>query len=663
MSINGSTFICPSPLVYVDPNLSGYVIWAYEPGNCASPCPTIEFTTFEWNQYSSAITALCIVSAISSFLVLLIYIWQAEKFYTRLMFLFGFFLNSIVLTVFLIKNRDNSVSCNGDAHFDRQTPLCVFQAATMVFSLIWIETWSVIIAVDTYYNILSYIRPEKRYVYYQRYTLIAVLVSVTVTIIPLIGNNYGFDQEANIPICLYLFSENPNYFWYTLFAPFTILNFLCLTMTIAGAFKIHNIFVKSNRYVIKHKNAMLQSPVISVDSDINEFKENYDKDMVENGGNRFSTANSSFYKYSSQGDGRLSNPLHPGDGTPGAVDDRFVSFHGNNDDDMHSEGSYTYNPYDGANKGNFIMPSSSSSITSSTLEHAILNEYGSQHRQHSVRQNSNIISSSSVSNSFSHPNNILSPDSSFKWNVNENNDISILSVSHEDIIRQSLLPPNTTEPESNNNPNNKNEEGALSVNRNSKVFTLNMSLNRNGQSSDDDVNGGGSLPALSTNVRSSNSVRQSSQTFDSTSSLQLGQKTTQGYMRILKSVLKYNGRSILFVFSFCLSCYYIMYSLLNTNYFNYDKYIDSAEDFIQCLVTASFICPIQTQSSVDHFAEVLCGQYPNPRPPSKQVNTITYKFYSFFCNIFCIVFLRHHMDSCLWNRTFNYFRIIDCPVI
>lgn len=692
---NGS-FICPYPLAYASSDDTGYVLWAYEEGNCASPCPSVEFTTFEWNEYSKAILALCIISSVSSFFVLLLYLWQAEKFFNRIMFLLGFFVNSLVISIFLTKNVDDSITCNGRSRFVEKDSLCVFQAASMVFCLIWIETWSVIIAVDAYYNIVSYIRPEKRVFFYQRYTIIALVLSFTIALIPLIGDNYGFDPKANIPICLFLFSENSYYFSITLLAPFIILNVLCLAITIAGAFKIHNIFVMSRVFIQKH-NKCIESPTLSVDSDVYDYslsstqqisKLNADervhqqlrRSMIRGGAivtttntnttvsaepdphNKNSTSRSSnlvSVDQLDQASSHLTNEItralqadltkfansqtNSVDHSNKVVNNNKRGY--NNQSDSHYEnsidGDETENPLsndhfvtfqnrDNLSECSDVYPSFYSNHSVKDLQQVstLLSDANQMpHRNdegNSLKYNFDTVSHSSGGSVPPIPINLITPDNSIRWdssgrtatttttsfrdeghfhvdNVSRNSAntksflfqrVSGSIYSQRRAVESPLIPPSNWKDLSSINALNDNttfvEEGKFSV----RSPTNNINT-----APDSD---------LSDNYRSSK-----------------GSNTTfQSYMRITKSVIKYNGRSMIFVLCFCLSCYYILYCLIKYNYVKYDYYVNQAEDFERCLIEVSFSADevYQTQDLIDQVAKRVCGEYPSERPEAKQVS-------------------------------------------
>lgn len=83
---------------------------------------------------------------------------------------------------------------------------------------------------------------------------------------------------------------------------------------------------------------------------------------------------------------------------------------------------------------------------------------------------------------------------------------------------------------------------------------------------------------------------------------------------------RYNGRSIVFIVTFCLSTLYIAIMLFILNEVQYDKNVRGTEDYAQCLVQASIGSPVQTQESCDAYAQQQCGEYPSVRPDKYEVS-------------------------------------------
>lgn len=234
-------FICPSPLAYAYTD-QDTTIWALEIGNCAVPCPSVQITEKEYQLQADVFTYVVLITTLITVVILF---KMAQRFFIRTMFIVGFFLFATVALIFVYLDRNNDIVCSGKGHYVKRDPLCVFQAAVFVFSIIWVQCWSVILAFDAYMHIVNKLSPQ--YIEWRRrvYFCVSFFTSLICTLIPLAANNLGFDPYANIPFCLYLFSEHKEYFWGTLFVPFVSLNLACSLITIAGAVKIQMVFVLS----------------------------------------------------------------------------------------------------------------------------------------------------------------------------------------------------------------------------------------------------------------------------------------------------------------------------------------------------------------------------------------------------------------------------------
>jgi hypothetical protein len=238
-------FYCPEPLVYSDhsDNDDYYTLWALESQGCALPCPSLTYTSEEWKLVVNVLLVLscgCFLAVIASSLILST---DMKKFYVKIMFTSGFFCTSIIIICFFIINYDNDVICQGEAHFYRRAPFCVFQAASLIFFFIWIQIWGIFLSLETYFFFLAKGRQKTIQWCRQYYTRIAFFSSAVLTSIPLACNNLGFDPYANLPVCLFLFHDNRNFFWFGLYFPFLILNLICSIITISSIKRINQIFV------------------------------------------------------------------------------------------------------------------------------------------------------------------------------------------------------------------------------------------------------------------------------------------------------------------------------------------------------------------------------------------------------------------------------------
>jgi hypothetical protein len=240
------------------------VVWVYEDGDCAMKCPSLIYTEDEWDYYIHVLIIVGFVTIGVALGALILTIRQYDTYFPKIMFICGVILDALILTVFLLINgKDNNVVCNDDAHFSRQNNFCVFQAAVTIFSIIQIESWGVVIAFDTYVNIVYSITKERRAVLYQRYTIITTVVSLIFVACPYVAGNLGFDESGSYPMCLYLYTQNSDYFWGTLFSPFVVLNVLCLLITCACVYRLHTVFVSSSQRVIKLRASLVASDVES----------------------------------------------------------------------------------------------------------------------------------------------------------------------------------------------------------------------------------------------------------------------------------------------------------------------------------------------------------------------------------------------------------------
>ena len=85
------------------------------------------------------------------------------------------------------------------------------------------------------------------------------------------------------------------------------------------------------------------------------------------------------------------------------------------------------------------------------------------------------------------------------------------------------------------------------------------------------------------------------------------------FRRVLKQTWKYNGHAITFILVFCLTTFFIAPLLYRLYYVDFDKFLNSTNDFILCLLLASATAPIQDQLSVNSYAKDVCGSVPSQR--------------------------------------------------
>jgi hypothetical protein len=273
----GPIFYCPQPLVYSEPssNPDYYTLWALESQNCALPCPSLTYTPQEWSLLVNILLGLSIACFLAAIISSIILATDIKKFYVKLMFTMGFLCSSLTSICFFTINYNNDVICKGDAHFYRREPFCVFQAAALVFFFLWIQVWGIFLSLETYFFFLAKHNQKTIHWCRQYYTRIAILIPSVCTIVPLASRNLGFDPYANLPVCLYLFHDNGYFFWFGLFTPFLILNFICSVITVFSIKRINQIFVSvkelRNMKSVSTGDSSRSKPTFMRDSSLSEY--------------------------------------------------------------------------------------------------------------------------------------------------------------------------------------------------------------------------------------------------------------------------------------------------------------------------------------------------------------------------------------------------------
>jgi hypothetical protein len=278
-----SSFICPSPLVYYSNATKAPTYHTILAANdyCAVPCPTIEYSPREWDTINKVVSILVIISFCSCLLVFLSHVTEFYKYYIRLMFIGGFLVNSLVIGLFVLLNQHDNIVCDGDVFYVETGPLCVFQAAATIWSFIWTNTWSAILAYDTLLHVSLLSKPGSEFFARVKYTVIAVAISTTVVAVPLFTGNLGFDPDANVPICLFMVSRSPEIFWFSFVVPFYLLLLSSLVLTVLVAWRVHKVFILSRHYKTalstrKHADSAIYTPM--------HTSERGDSDNADEGG-------------------------------------------------------------------------------------------------------------------------------------------------------------------------------------------------------------------------------------------------------------------------------------------------------------------------------------------------------------------------------------------
>jgi hypothetical protein len=250
-------FYCPYPLAYGE-ETSAKVVYVFEQGNCALRCPTVTYTEKEWTILGAQAELMFIVALMGTCVIFFYQVHTSKmkaEFLPRIMFLLGFFLLSLIFVIFLSMNgrEQDKITCDGDSGFVERSSFCVFQACSTIFFIIWIEMWSFFMAYENYLYICSALEQSSNHhgKNNKKYLVASFFVCSVCTAIPLFAGNLGFDYEANLPICLFLVSDNRNYLWGTLVAPFGLFGILCLVYTLLSIRKIQSIFVHSEDYLAR----------------------------------------------------------------------------------------------------------------------------------------------------------------------------------------------------------------------------------------------------------------------------------------------------------------------------------------------------------------------------------------------------------------------------
>jgi hypothetical protein len=83
---------------------------------------------------------------------------------------------------------------------------------------------------------------------------------------------------------------------------------------------------------------------------------------------------------------------------------------------------------------------------------------------------------------------------------------------------------------------------------------------------------------------------------------------------LLSAIWHYNGRAIVFVVVCGLTTFAMLPMTMKQFYFEFDNEIDSANNFVVCLVNASRHCDEQTQEGVNKCGQEACSDHPTRMP-------------------------------------------------
>jgi hypothetical protein len=515
---------------------------------------------------------------------------MAGKYFIRTMFIAGFIVYSVVLLIFLGLNGDDGVVCSGDAHYIKQAPFCVFQASVTIFSIIWVQVWSAIMAYDSYLHINSKVTKVKMDSLRKQYFIIGFSVSFLCAFIPLVAGNLGFDPKANIPMCLYLFSDNSVYFWTTLFTPFCILNFLCLCVTVLCVIKIQRVLVMSRHSLISRAQVNSNDQVTSGSGDNEERMSGSSASSLDRPGHR----RSADFDYvplvrqvgeaAEEADSRAyDGHLNSASSSPNDYDlfnnitnpllvhnSSFGGMHGNDDDDdLEYDSEYFRNSEEGS--------------------------------YHSAGDES---------------------DRSFKDSqvsgFHSNSDGNMRLYDMDAALDPGFLT-NVTESSVDTEP-----------------WEAQLDKNERSLGNNDDIKTRGYTHSDADSVSKRWIERYNSELWSKFVSLgafgdwrlvgdeivgSRGAKISK-FEFLVRKTLKYNGRTILFLLTFCVTTLFVAPLLIYMNLLEYDTYDRSGEEFLDCLVVASLSCPVQTQEGVDACGLDSCGAHQKLRPPAGMLTLI-----------------------------------------
>lgn len=620
------TFICPSPLVNVDPKVDGYVLWVIEQENCAVPCPSLTYTHEEWDKYSRILLIVAITCIVVTLGVIGLSIRQSNISYPKLMFMVGAFVNAAIIMLFLLLNQNNAIVCNDESHFNRQDRLCIFQSAVTIFSLIWIESWSVFIAMDTYLNIVYNVTAEKKKILYRRYTVITIIVSIVFVLCPMLAGNLGFDEQGSYPICLFLYTQNSDYFWGTLFAPFVTLNFFCLLVTILCLYRLHRVFVLSKFVATKDRNNygassnQVRKAVLGAiepedySNDNDDEGEEYTEQLEAGTYNRESLTLSAFDTNKPKLEQKQAQDVNQerfirvrkGPSNVEGKDHDIMSTSSFHDDNNYMQGyRFCCEDVEGWHEEEW-------DFTSSLLSNF---PYYKQNPSMQRRVDGVVVDTQRLSQmTDDEMHDVASTEIPVMKKVSPSHESSSTLTSGGGVDSNSSLSKSNTTTEYRSNSSVRGASTHVSnplVGRSVSDTGRILSLASDGRAASVDLTSVTSVDLNPTGERPSTS----------TVAAEKSSKFTvlrMSYMAILRNILHYQGRSMLFLLTFCGTTIYMIHMTLKFGIYDYDENVEGSQAFVTCLLISSLFCRDRTQEGVDLCAET-CGKHPTQRPPILQV--------------------------------------------
>jgi hypothetical protein len=620
-NLRNRTFICPHPLVYADHTKeypdSYTTHWAFKLGDCAVRCPTIVLTKSEFHEFNLAVWYLAMASFLLSSVVLAFHFPEASRYNIRIFFVAGFALGAFALGFFPIINDNYQIFCSPDrAHYITQAPLCILQSCLIVFSYSWIALWGAIYSMDIYLVTSltehTFLKQLRRY-----YFWFALLFTIGITSSALIADNYGYDYTTALPNCLYLFAQNDTYFWTTLVLPYVISASICLAASIGSAYRLQSVFVNSQR---SSRKRILRNVINNYNRNQARGRagrgegrnqqlapvEDYDRESTMNFAASEMTPNPSgvgMNDLSRNGDRGAGGGAHDEDDedeTPRFRQDWSIDLENSRKPYLDSAQSSSNHegliriPSDPAYNPMMSSPSSSSPIQ--PLPTVMENSFSSGSRLVSHHERSTLPGTTSTAIASS-PSESSASQAMSSFNIElkegqrttENSRVS-MQPDHEDdyvvsMISEDCLHDLRSSLPSHGTGGHQQDDTEFSSSGQDQSRTITVGTTGTGMIEEN------MIPESAANALFR----------------QIAEKLVETW--------KYNGRIILFITVYCLLSFYVIPVFVYLFHLTYDKNVQSAEDFIACLLTASVTSPIQTQAYVDQYSQDQCGEHPNPRPP------------------------------------------------
>jgi hypothetical protein len=652
---NNSSFVCPYPLVYAD-GLKNYADkytthWAYQEGNCAVRCPSIALTVDEFDSYNENVFRISVVSFILSFMVLLVHIPDIKKYYVRVLFISGFTLSSICFVIFKPLNKDYSAICSADyAHYIEQAPECVMQATLLVFSFLWIALWGAVYSIDTYLVTLL-IRRSKLATLRSYYIWFVGFTASLLACIGLMTDSYGYDYTTSLPNCMYLFSEEGKdmIFWWVLIFPYSLCVTVCIVASIGTAYRLQTVFVKNRKRQSANKSATsgvasgvsnsgppgstsqlkaaLPAPrpangeggpkkVVSTasewttgDSDGGAVGREWSVDVdclptthpsYRQGGNDSSGLSGSMSSTGitssrvgqrdggEEGEGEAANPLHIGRGVPSrltAVRESTMT-------------SMTHNDWDDSSGRRETEMGSGSIQLSESSE---------------LKRCEDTAAVKASAESYQ-----------MRFHHDDDDDDEQEEVAESDVDIEALVRDKSRSRSKNSRVASTASYGIGASGGRSYSTAGKISEEKDFEVRESSLCTVGSADARESAMQSSGSNTHTSSARSGVPSVTIVAGKDDWLHTLswtFSETWKYNGRVLIFIVIYCALSLYVIPTFIYLFHSTYQRNVDSADEWVGCLIVASFISPVQTQSGVDSFARATCGSHPDPRPPYNLVSS------------------------------------------